>query len=253
MYKTSVVLLIFIIFLSCSRNKNINSNETVIENDNILLENTNQIITNNIGLPKIMYVNSETGLRVRSEPSINGNINGLLLFGTRIIINEKSEMPDTINDISAYWYKIGDYRNRDAWVSGWIFGGYISEELPSNLPIVLGKWDNINSEIAFDYFIEAISFFPDNEFSHTFRKETSNGISGSWNLNDNNLMIFDIIPRMDYMAANFGLSDEDDWSVVLENNRLPSQSINLTIIDKNNIILEFVDRIVELKRSDDLW
>lgn len=260
MYRICAFLLIFIVFLSCNRNKNINSNETVVENDNIVHENINQIIVyNDIALleenidislfPKIMYVTARDGLRIRSEPSTNGEVNGILQYGQRIVIHEKSESIDTINGISNYWYRLLLDRRRN----DWIFGEYISENLPYDLPIIMGKWDNINSEIRFDYFIEAISFLPNNEFIHTFRKESSNGIWGSYNLKDNIITIFDLRPGMDYMAANYGLSDEDDWSVVLENNRLPSQSIKLTIIDNNNIILEFTERIIELRRSEDLW
>jgi hypothetical protein len=257
MYRLWFFLIIFPVFISCNRNKSINSYETIVENTTVESEGFDILLDGNVNnpseFPKIMYVNSIEGLRVRTEPSIHENIDGVLLYGSRIIIQEKSDIVDTISEISAYWYKIGHYRNRDGWVSGWVFGGYISEELPSNLPIILGKWDNINSKIAFDYFIESISFLPDSEFRHTFRKETSNGIWGSYNIEDNNITIFDLTPGMDYMAANYGLSDEDDWSVVLENNRLPSQNIKLTIIDNNNIILEFFDKIVELKRSEDLW
>ena len=257
------LLLVFILTIIISCNKNKNSQENFVEvkneantkNSDILLDSNNifeensELKENITNFPKIMYVTSREGLRIRSEPSIHGEINDVLQYGQRVVIHERSEMDDNINGINDYWYRlILDRRRND-----WIFGGYISEKLPSDLPIILGKWDNINSEIAFDYFIESISFLPDNEFRHTFRKETSNGLWGSWNFKDNDITIFDLRPGMDYMSLNYGLSDEDDWSVVLKNKRLPSKSIKLTIIDNNNIILEFVDRIVELKRSDDLW
>jgi hypothetical protein len=213
------------------------------ENSDALLNDNEGNIENygqNIDIsefPKIMYVDSIENLRVRSEPSIHGNINGLLLFGTRIIIREKSEMVDTIDEISSYWYRIGDYRNRDGWVSGWVFGGYISEEFPSHLPIILGKWDNVNSEIAFGYFIEAISFLPDNEFRHSFRKETSDMIWGDWELLGETIKIYNIKIGLD---NNGIISDPDE--------------IKLRIIDKNNMVLAFSNnRIVEYRRSDDFW
>ena len=246
-----ICFLLPIFIISCSRNNQITiSQEFRLENNKTIVESTVENIdsVNNIrsmdktNLPMIMYVNSKEGLRIRSEPSINGNVNGLLLYGERIVIWEKSIEIDTINNIIDFWYRLElDSRRND-----WVFGGYITENLPSDLPIILGKWDNIIHQREYYYFA------PNNEYSSGL-KESSNGIWVSWSLNNEKILIFDLKPGMDYMAAKFGLGDEDDWSAVLENDRLPSQNINLKIIDYNTIILEFVDRSVELKRSNDLW
>jgi len=259
MKKLSILVFILTIFISCNKNKNSQENFVEIKNEenkiisDILLDSNNILEGNNeienselkeyiINFPKIMFVTSKEGLRIRSEPSIYGEVNNVLLYGQRVVIHERSEIIDNINGINDYWYRLLLDRRRN----DWIFGGYISDKLSSDLPIILGKWDNINRQR--EYF----NFAPNFKYSSGL-KESSNGIWGSWNLENNIIMIFDLTPGMDYMAANYGLSDEDDWSVVLENNRLPSQNIKLKIIDNNNIILEFMDRIIELKRSDDLW
>ena len=71
---------------------------------------------------KIMYVNDEKGLNMRSEPSTDGVKLGTLFYGTKVKVLEKSSTPVTIGGITDHWYKI------DA--NSWVFGGYLSEKPP---------------------------------------------------------------------------------------------------------------------------
>ena len=196
----------------------------------LLTINVINIFSQSPELPKIMYVTSKEGLSKRSEPSINGNITGLLMYGERVIIREKSNNVDTIDGITEYWYRVRIHVN----INEWIFGGYISENLPSDLPIILGKWDNINRQR------ETFVFSPNHDYMNAL-KESSNGIWGSWELNENNIRVFNLRAGQDYLDANGKLTNDEE-------------NIMLKIKDDNNIVLIFSGgRVVELIRSSDLW
>ena len=180
--------------------------------------------------PKIMYITAEEGLRKRSEPSINGNVTGLLLYGERVIIHERSNKMDTIDGITEYWYRVRFHSN----INEWIFGGYISENLPLNLPIILGKWDNIVNKR------EAFIFKPNQDYSYS-RKESSYGIWGSWELDGTIIRVFNLWAGQDYLDVNGELINNEEI-------------IQLEILNNDNIVLKFSDeKIVELTRSSDLW
>jgi len=208
------IILIFVLFISCNKNnQNSVSKEANIEN-----------------VPKIMYVISKDGLNKRSEPSINSDITGVLLYGERVITHEKSETTDTISGITEYWYKVRFQVD----INEWIFGGYISENIPSDLPIILGKWDNINRQR------ETFVFSPNHDYMNVI-KESSNGVWGSWELNENNIRVFNLRAGQDYLAVNSKLANNEE-------------NMMLEIKDGNNIALTFSDgRVVELTRSGDLW
>jgi hypothetical protein len=225
-----IIIFIFVFFTSCNKN-----NQNSIPQENVSTENIDLLTneTNIENVPKIMYVISKEGLNKRSEPSINGNITGVLLYGERVVTHEKSETVDTINGITSYWYRVRYHANKNEW----IFGGYISENLPSDLPIIIGKWDNINSEIEFGYFIESFTFHPNYDYNHALRKETSNVEWGNWELNGDIITVNNLKHGLDFFGA-----------------KKETENIQLEIIDSENIMLKFANnKTVELRRSDDIW
>lgn len=60
-------------------------------------------------------------LNIRSEPSLEGQIIGMVNKGDEIILYDKTDIKDKINDLEASWYKI-KIENK---TEGWIFGGYV--------------------------------------------------------------------------------------------------------------------------------
>jgi hypothetical protein len=173
-------------------------------------------------IKKIMYVNSREGLRVRSEPSIDGDKIKTLLYGERIIIHAKTDNNVTIDEITDCWYSI-DYRNET-----WVFGGYLSEEFPSDAPVVLGLWDDINNERQY-YLFEA-----NHDYAEGY-KETDMGVWGRWNLDRNKITIH---------LTGAGNAYELDETI----------EVQLIIIDKNNINLKFPNNeLIKLKRSQEFW
>jgi len=170
MLKTIIALISLFLF-SCNKNiQNAILNETNMEQHNILrseeidVEKSEIVIFTEIP-PKIMYVISKEGLRKRSDPSLNGNITGILLYGERIIIDRITKKNDTVDNIIDYWY--GIRYEKDTWV----FGGYLSELLPSDVPVFFGRWDNINRER------ETWEFKPNGDFMNAL-KESSIGVCG---------------------------------------------------------------------------
>jgi hypothetical protein len=101
--------------------------------------------------PKIMYVTVAGGLRQRQNPSANSKIVGTFLYCEPIRISGKSENTITIDGITDYWYKTDcDIYFEGAYIKySWVFGGYISEKLPSGVPVtkIEGYWvGDLNNE-----------------------------------------------------------------------------------------------------------
>jgi len=190
-------------------------------------------------LPRIMFVNAPAGLRVRSEPSTTASIRRTLLYGERVIINKKSDNLQTIDGITDYWYRISTYEEN------WVFGGYLSENLPLDLPIILGLWDDINSPFFRDYFRVGYWFNPNYEFLFGI-KETGHVVYGSWEINDDIIRIFNVRYHEGHIEVDY-----------------TEEFIQLRIIDNNNIVLTFLNheppafvdnnKTIELRRSPDIW
>jgi hypothetical protein len=178
------------------------------------------------GFPKLMYVTAKSGLRERSEPSINGKINRTLLYGEAIQVFYRQSGYETIDGITDYWYSARYSNDSNAWV----FGGYLSDELPKDLPVIMGKWDDVNNERQY------YSFRPDYTYAEGY-KETDMGVWGTWSLDGNTLsLILD-------SAMNDIIIDPPDMLYV-----------QITIIDKNNVQLRFPsNKNVRLTRNKSGW
>ena len=164
------------------------------------------------GFSKLMYVTAKSGLRERSEPSINGNIFRTLEYGEMIQVFAKTDLLSTVEDISSYWYRTRfyEYDNR------WIFGGYLSEELPDEFPTITGLWDVVGDEQRY------FRFNLDYRYSEGY-KGTGIGLFGVWSLNGNTVTI-EIRRYSDLFA--------DVYEIIME------YDIKINFIDRNNIELE---------------
>jgi len=158
--KSLLIIIVFIVFFSCEKksnnivnNKEILNNERTensynINNDN---NNENNILDENVfsinikfyddieafeKLRKSMYIIAHDGIRKRLYPLIDSSEIGIssFLYGERVTVVGRSEETVTINGVTDYWYKTYcDEYYEIFYVSyTWIFGGYLSEEFPSN-------------------------------------------------------------------------------------------------------------------------
>jgi hypothetical protein len=74
---------------------------------------------------KELYVNSETGLKLRTNPDMNSEVIIIIPFAEKVkLIKIDKTKEETINGIKSNWYKI-KYLGKN----GWAFGGYLGEEL----------------------------------------------------------------------------------------------------------------------------
>lgn len=83
-------------------------------------------------------------------------------------------MTATIDGITAYWYKISS--------AGWVFGGYLSENLPSNVLVISGIWEVENNRQLMYIF----------NLNHTYwiiLKNSGGGRSGKWAVSGNTLIL----------------------------------------------------------------
>ena len=170
------------------------------------------VFSQNAKLPRVMYVNFIEGLQIYSEPSINSNKIAVYAHGEYIVVYERSNRLQTVNGKSNYWYQIrGPIKGLDGkWHDkAWIFGGYLSEQLPDDAPAIIGFWDVENAE--YDNYI--FRFLASGEYVEGI-KRSGVAVFGNWELNRNNLII---------------------------KNKQRNTSINMMIINRNEIILNYPD------------
>jgi len=232
-------ILLLIVLLSCNRNtrtfyyypddrnieeiivpENISEENNIINHNDIELDIVEiiEFVENSV----IMYVTANNGLRIRSMPSLDGEIQGTHLFGKRLVFDTRTSNTETIDNITDYWYKI---RFREEW----LFGGYLSKEFPADAITLFGWWDNIRNPS------HIFMFEPNYEFSIGF-KESNFTSQGTWELNDNIITM---------NMVNY-INREHNYEII--------ESIEyweVQIIDDNNIVLIFPNNeIRELTRSD---
>jgi hypothetical protein len=123
------IIIITILFMSCSNNKNNNSKDRNDEDkivdvaanhkDEILPEISNLNKPNNINWGKKM-VNSPEGLNMRKDPEPNSEKITLIPNSSIVNILKKDVNNVTIDDINDRWYFV-QYNE----YYGWVFGGYL--------------------------------------------------------------------------------------------------------------------------------
>jgi hypothetical protein len=198
-FKKAVVIITFLLFMS--------------------LDVFSQTLTS--GFPKLMYVTSREGVRERDESSLKGNILRTLLYGEAVQVFFRQANPVTIDDITDYWYST---TSSTVNLRQWIFGGYLSDELPNDLPVIIGRWDDINNERQY------YSFHPNHNYAEGY-KETGMGLFGTWRINGNIITIH--------------LEQAGEEDVLNE-----THNIRLNTIDRNNIVLIFPNNeTVKLRRN----
>jgi hypothetical protein len=177
--------------------------------------------------PKLMYVTSREGLRERSEPSTGGNILRTLLYREAVQVFFRQANPVTIDGITDYWYST---TSSTVDLRRWIFGGYLSEELPEDLSVITGMWDDIDNRRQY------YTFSPDHNYREGY-KETDMGVWGKWELHGDTLtLILD-------SAMNGIIIDPPDIEYV-----------QIIVIDSNNIQLKYSNNeIVKLRRNTSGW
>jgi hypothetical protein len=228
---------IFILLFACTNNKQKNIlQETNSENNDIVLNETSlenktifkntETVEENVGssnLPKIMYVNSKEGLRMRSEASVNGNVTGSLLYGERIIVEEKTDTTEIIDNITDFWYRI---RGNNI---SWVFGGYLSENFPSEALNIIGLWEEEENK-------DIIYYFGSNSIYKKGIKDSEWFRSGKWELNNNVLTL--VIDKGAYEKLD----------------NIEIEKANLLVNNVNSIFLNYTDgKQYRLIRSDDVW
>lgn len=189
--------------------------------------------------PRLMFVTATAGLNVRSEPSTGSNVVRTLRYGEFIQIWGRSDEPVTIGGITDYWYTTGRPGVSDEFYT-WVFGGYLSEELPEDLPVIIGKWDFMDElGINNNYVRSYLYFRHDTTFAYGAR-ETDMGIKGTWSMDGDKVFV----------------EFDNGWETVVENEDgsiswLPPEPqtayLDLKTIDRNNIELSsghpwFADR-----------
>ncbi|MDR0321798.1 MAG: SH3 domain-containing protein [Treponema sp.] len=227
MKKIIVILVCIILLSSCNKNNKIQDNNfvdnTIVEQVRVeQIQNDNEIQD----FPKLMYVTSREGFITRSRPSLSGDLRKTLSYGEMVQVFLKQNDLDTIDGVDDYWYAIGYYRSSRSW----IYGRYLSEELPEDLPVIIGRWDDVDNERQY------YDFSIDNSYGEGY-KDTDIGVWGTWSLDGNTLML-----TLD-SAMNYVTIDPPDIDYV-----------QINIIDRNNINLQFSNNeIVKLTRNTTGW
>lgn len=78
----------------------------------------------------VKYVSSKDGLNVRESPTLNSKKIAVLIYASEVTVLETGT-EETIDGIKGNWVKIKipklSWSQKD--LSGWVFGGYLSEKL----------------------------------------------------------------------------------------------------------------------------
>jgi len=129
--------------------------------------------------PQEMFVTATSGLYMRSDSTLESNIIGLLPFREKVTIYAKSNKAETINDITGFWYSINEKNDL------WVFGGYLSKDLPSfdYQSLIIGMWDIVGKYNSVGN-QNIMIFYSDHGFISGVRN-SGHGIFGSWRINDN--------------------------------------------------------------------
>jgi hypothetical protein len=116
MSKRAIYFLLIMLFCCSCVNKK--TNENIDENE----FNDNNRITDEIDsfVDNIVYVASFDGVNLLSEPDINSEVIKLLPKNTKLVVHEKIENPEEINDFNDYWYMVDTGHEK-----GWVFGAYL--------------------------------------------------------------------------------------------------------------------------------
>jgi len=175
----------------------------------------------------VRYVNAANGLRMRTGPTMDSEVIRVLPYGERVILFRRSIETITIDGVTAYWYQL--VMDEDD-IENWVFGGYLSRDLPLNTPVVIGSWDDVENLGPYGrkYFFSASGKYQGGWH------EAQNDYFGTWRLNGN-VLIIEITHR-----TNNGTRE----------NFNRTENIRVEITDRNNIILNNLhgERII-LRRS----
>ncbi len=231
------VLLALIIFSSCI-NKNTGEETIINDNKDYFIEDeqnsaeesnlNNNDFSQSMDFPRVMYVNSPEGLRIRKAPSLDSAKIGIYLYGGRVIVYKQNDVPATIDGLTEYWYQTSHgYFEGKYYDSAWVFGGYLSEDLPLDVPVIFGLWEEENNNSIIYY------FSPDNNYQEGLKESEWFNI-GKWELNGDKLTL---------------VTESGPYE------KLHSPEIEeakIFILNRNNIQLKFSDGTqVNLVRSED--
>jgi hypothetical protein len=182
----------------------------------IMLFNLVVVFSQEKDFPDVMYVTSKEGLRQRIEPSLNSRIIHAFPYGEILVMSERSDFTETIDGITAYWYKTWvPWPIREDW--GWVFGGYLSDTLPLDVPVIIGHWVSENNDQLYCRFRVA---------SHDYSiwyKDTSAGSDGEWEL-EGNIIKVKVRDKVDPSGTG---------------NKEVFDTMRLTVINRNKIRLDY--------------
>jgi hypothetical protein len=217
-----LISIMFIVLLNSCSPREIVSNPSSREYESVSNPSPreDELSSQSSDFPETMYVNATDGLIRRSEPSIDSIRIGTYSHGEKVTVLERSQHPVTIEGITDYWYKTQvDYWVDEHYNSSWVFGSYLSENRPLNIPVIIGSWRDDRANPYYYKFRANYSFL-------IGLSETNAGYEGTWSLNENIIKLEILYNNMD--------ADEDEFELI--------------VMDFENINLLFKSGEVRLKR-----
>lgn len=142
------LLLLFLI--ACQSNENqsgaTNKVKTGVNNGSDQNIKATTPITQKLTTPDTAFVNAKSGLRVRSQPSLEGERIGVRPHGKKVLITEKTGITMTIKDdgkeVSGEWVGIESRlvtKGKVETVTGYIFSGFLVKEQPTTHGVILAN------------------------------------------------------------------------------------------------------------------
>jgi hypothetical protein len=137
------------------------------------------------------------------------------------------------------------------WINrGWVFGGYLQEELPEDAVVVIGAWDVAEDD-------ELVWLFSaENSYIHGI-KNSGSAVRGTWTLEGGVLTLVkqieldDLEPWQYLQFTEESIPMEEIELTEWQKRKQTPEIINLQVNSRNDIVLNFPDgEISHLKRND---
>lgn len=231
MEKIAIATIIILLFISCQKSKT-DISDSEKGNEQLIVEANNSF--------EKYYVNSQSGLNMRSEPK--GEIITTLEFNSEVILlaDRLEEYKDEINDIWGYWVNIKSSNNE-----GWVFDAYLSN---SPIETIIIDLDISVYNESYLYTTDANDRFQVEEKWEELIKEKTDqellkiiqGFNAVYGNDFSSLLEFLSLKLIEYEKnGTFQYLQENHYIDLYENQ---NAIIYLSIVHENETIVELLDQ-----------
>lgn len=150
---------------------------------------TDKVVTEKRLLNEARWVKANPSLRVRDSAGTEGTKLGLIPYGEKVTLIEESGEEQTIFGTTGKWSRV-------KWneLDGWVFGGFLSKELPLE-KLLVGEWegnrydnDDITKDVDGNIAIVKLNLKANGTLNYELTGFYYSKRTGTWKIIDNKLL-----------------------------------------------------------------